>query len=564
MNLPGSRISWGVASGLARTVLEPGATVRRRSIGPNRDVLQDFASVQLVLSHLQRRIQALQSLCDNAEIGDDFPPFASHVTSIVDLLDSLGPIENIATPPGQLSPSMVGIPPMSLPAPLPETDLAVAPATSAEVQTACPRESDRSESPMGQIVITPRLSPGDLWSLAGQGVRGIVLEEIPWQSDVLPLARFLQIPVVAGIEAACTRIPEGTPVIVDGNRGLVRLPPVTSGGQISTGAESAAPAGLEHDSPPALLPAVTPDGVTVRLLLNLESPSDFGIMSRLWPDGIGLWRTDLLRLLHPAPPTIEEHDQFHSALADTPVDLEVQVALIDPRRFPGNSTTTFTRDDRTATNISLSAPFPRLPPAPWLVPQVQVLARLAASRPLTVLLPGMDSRDDLEAAIRSLCQIVGCPEKAQLPFGLGVLVDNPASALTASEWLPLIDSVVVDMESLARALLGIRTDPKPIDPVALCLLPSVLLRLANLVDLAQSHCVRLTVAGDLFGDPGMIAAHLALGVRRLTVPACDLPQAHEIIRHLSIRGLGELRHLITSGASAQMLRDWVQIHVGTR
>jgi len=573
VNHPGSCISPGVGRGLARIVVPPCDPLGQSPTPAERSAPLDVIEVQFVLTHLQRRIRAIQALCEAGASGDKTQP----VVDLAHLPETLWPLVGALMPGGE-GPGPTGDPlsesggiscPACVDDVVPQSKLAVETGTPGVEQSVC-RGAIRPKHPgPGEIVVAPRLSPTQVAVFAAHGVQGFVLEECGWQSDTMRLARFLQIPVVGGFREACTRIASGTPVVVDGTQGLVRVesesdpvpspPGVEAIGVGETGFLSAV--GNEWESHAALLPTVTPDGVTLRMLLNLETPADFEALCRLWPDGIGLWRTDLLRLLHPSPPSLDEHRQFFASLTDTPDDLEVQIVLMEARRFPRELTERPSDTVGSSSVNLLQAPFPLLPPRAWLEPQVQVLAELATRRPLTVLLTGIESPEDFVGVVQTLCAIVGGAQKADLPFRLGVVVETPAAALSAPAWLPLVDAVVVDVESLARGLVGIRDDQEPVSKVSLCLLPAVLQCLANLVGLSQSHRVRLTLAGDVLGEPAMIAATLALGGRRLSVPARALASAQNTVRRLSIRGLGELQHLILSGGSAGEIRSWIVSHV---
>ena len=89
-------------------------------------------------------------------------------------------------------------------------------------------ETARLEYPADTILIAEELTPSDTATLNRAKVLGLCTTTGGASSHVAILARSLDIPLVSGIDPAALDLPNGTPVIVDGTKGTLRLNPSTA------------------------------------------------------------------------------------------------------------------------------------------------------------------------------------------------------------------------------------------------------------------------------------------------------------------------------------------------
>jgi len=111
-------------------------------------------------------------------------------------------------------------------------------------------------------------------------------------SHVAILARSLGIPALAGIEPAALDVPNGTLVILDGNKGTLRLhasvEQVTRVRTAQQKAEERRKTNLAH----AHEPAVTSDGQRVAVFANIGGLKDAEQVADLGGEGVGLLRSE--------------------------------------------------------------------------------------------------------------------------------------------------------------------------------------------------------------------------------------------------------------------------------
>src|ERR671934_255785 len=154
------------------------------------------------------------------------------------------------------------------------------------------------------IVVAADLTPADTAALDRELALGIATAAGSPTSHSAILARSLGIPAAVGLGAALLRAPEGTPLLLDGDAGLVYVEPVeeltdeyerraAAGEQARLAARAAA-----HE------PAVTRDGREIEGVANIGSPDDVPAAIENGAEGVGLLRTEFLFLERASRPRL--------------------------------------------------------------------------------------------------------------------------------------------------------------------------------------------------------------------------------------------------------------------
>ena len=168
-----------------------------------------------------------------------------------------------------------------------------------------------AELPPEFILVARAMGPAELLDYAHRRIRGLVLEEGSPTAHVAIVARAFDIPVVGRVEDATSRIEPGDIVIVDGDHAQVLIRPSDDIQQ------SVAAAVAERDPPPRLLrdaarsPAVTRDGVAIRLLLNAGLLIDLAQLAATGAEGVGLFRTEIPLMMRDAFPDVADQTEFY-------------------------------------------------------------------------------------------------------------------------------------------------------------------------------------------------------------------------------------------------------------
>jgi len=182
-----------------------------------------------------------------------------------------------------------------------------------EILTGIKREAP--SYPANAILIAEDLTPSDTAAMERGKVMGFATVRGGATSHVAILARSLGIPALAGIEARAMELPNGTPVILDGSKGTLRLNPSPEEIARLHEAQVRQEAQRKEDLAHALEPATTSDGRQVEVAANIGGLKDAGQVTELGGDGVGLLRSEFLFMGRSTSPSEEEQFAEYKAIA---------------------------------------------------------------------------------------------------------------------------------------------------------------------------------------------------------------------------------------------------------
>ena len=336
-------------------------------------------------------------------------------------------------------------------------------------------------------------------------------------------ARARGIPVLAGRRDAAT-LAEGTPVAFDPLEGELWIDP--DAGRRAALAELRVERRrtAQEAMAGAHLPAVTSDGRTIPVQVNVATIADARSAHRLGADGAGLVRTEIMFATHTSAPDAEEQAAAYVALArelgegapitlrtwDIGADKPLPFIPLDRAENPALGVrglrAMHLHEDLFATQLTACLLAAREVPVRVLFPMVGTVAEL------------LWAKDVLAKARRSV--------RAEVP--VGIMIEVPAAAIRAADFAGKVDFVSIGTNDLAQYTRAAdRTDPdvghlaRQDDPAVFDL---IAMTCRGLPDVPVSVC------GDLAGDPRATARLLALGVAELSVPPPRVPAVKQAVR----------------------------------
>ena len=169
-----------------------------------------------------------------------------------------------------------------------------------------------------------------------------------------------------------------------------------------------------------------------------------------------------------------------------------------------------------------------------LRPQVRAIARIAEQRPVTVLVPMIDTLDTLQQIRGKLVAACDLPSGQPLPFRLATMIEVPAAALMIDELIDHVDAVSVGLNDLTQYLLAADRDDELCERYHDALQPAVLRLLRRVVVAADAAGKPVTLCGELAGDASLTGVLLALGVRRFSVSRSHVPLVATTLRQADV------------------------------
>jgi phosphotransferase system, enzyme I, PtsP len=397
---------------------------------------------------------------------------------------------------------------------------------------------DASVLPPEFILIAHSMGPAELLDYAHRRVRGLVLEEGSPTAHVAIVARAFDIPVVGRVEDAISRTEPGDLVIVDGDRGQVLIRPSEDLHQAVEEAIAARSRRRAYYDTLRDQPAVTRDGVPIRLLLNAGLLVDLVQVAATGAEGVGLFRTEIPLLTRDAFPDVADQTGFYRRAYEQVGDRQIVFRTLD---IGGDKVLPYLDHDAEdnpamgwrAIRIGLDRPA-------MLRQQLRALLRAAAGRDLWVKFPMIAEVAEFDRA-RALLELErrrAVDEGYDPPRSVkvGVMLEVPSLLWQLPALLERIDFLSIGTNDLAAFLFAAdRGNPRLADRYDLLSAPMVAL-FRDVIAKCTAAKVPLSMCGEMAGNPVEAMMLIALGFRTLSLNASALGPVKTMIRSLDVGG----------------------------
>jgi phosphotransferase system, enzyme I, PtsP len=428
-----------------------------------------------------------------------------------------------------------------------------------------PVGGELGELPAEFILVARAMGPAELLDYAHRRVRGLVLEEGSPTAHVAIVARAFDIPVVGRVDDATSRIEPGDIVVVDGDHGQVLIRPSEDIQQ--TIGDAMAERGRRRAYYETLRdqPAVTSDGVPIRLLLNAGLLMDLVQVAATGADGVGLFRTEIPLLTRDAFPDVTDQTGFYHRAYEQVGGRPIVFRTLDIGGDKVLPYLSHTAEDNPAMGwrairIGLDRPA-------MLRQQLRALLRAAAGRDLWVKFPMIAEVAELERA-RALLEreqerALGEGYEPPRSVKIGVMLEVPSLLWQLPALLKRIDFLSIGTNDLAQFLFACdRGNPRLADRYDLLSAPMVALFRDVIAKCAEAG-VPLSMCGEMAGNPIEAMMLIGLGFGTLSLTASALGPVKTMIRSLDAGGLG--RYLDEIGerpdhSLRQRLRSYARDH----
>jgi phosphotransferase system enzyme I (PtsI) len=394
------------------------------------------------------------------------------------------------------------------------------------------------------ILLADDLTPADTVLMQHHGITAFITEYGGPTSHTAILARSLGIPAIVGIHQARRYLREDDLVVVDGANGVVIVDPDDSILAYYHHARADEEQYFRDLIKLREAPAVTSDGVGIRLYANIELPSDFDTVRRVGAEGVGLYRTEFLFMNRQEPPDEEEHYAAYAEMLRVLDGIPVTIRTLD---LGADKTVDGGHQDRpVAANPALGLRAVRLclkDPAIFR-PQLRAILRVSALGPARLMIPMLSMLSEMQQVLRMIREIKaefdgrGVAYDRDLP--IGGMIEVPAAAVCADVFARHLDFLSIGTNDLIQYTMAIDRVNDEVSYLYDPLHPGVLRLIHNTIEAGRTAVKPVAMCGEMAGDVRYVRLLLALGLREFSVHPAALLEVKRIIRGSNIEALRQL------------------------
>ncbi|HEX8909430.1 MAG TPA: phosphoenolpyruvate--protein phosphotransferase [Anaeromyxobacteraceae bacterium] len=388
--------------------------------------------------------------------------------------------------------------------------------------------------PEGAVVVARDLSPADtVLLLHERKVAAFVTDVGTKTSHTAIVARALDVPAVVGVGRVSALAERGDWVVVDGQRGVVVLNPSP---EERSDYEAARDRWLEQEREllaTSQLPAATVDGVSVRLVGNIEFAEEVHSLVEHGGEGVGLYRTEFLYLGRSDLPSEEEHYQNYRQILEKLAPSPVTIRTFD---LGGDKLPVGTRSHDVNPALGLRAVRYCLRHPDMFRVQLRGMLRASVHGNLRIMFPMVSGVGELRAVKRSLAEareeLRQEGVETRMP-PVGIMVELPSAAIIADRLARECDFFSIGTNDLIQYTMAIDRQNKDVAYLYRPLHLAVLRTLKLICDAGQQAGIPVSMCGEMAGEPLYVLVLIGLGMTELSMNAGSIPFVKRVVRQAS-------------------------------
>lgn len=406
------------------------------------------------------------------------------------------------------------------------------------------------------ILIGEEITATNLAEIPEGYLVGIVSSRGSSSSHVSILARALGIPAVMGVDGIANIELEGREMILDGYQGHVYINP----SELVLG-EFFLLAEEKRQFDKTLeqvrnLPAQTSDNHRVALFVNTGLAIDADLSLSVGAEGVGLYRTEIPFMARERFPAEDEQRLIYRQLLQAFNPRPVVMRTLDVggdkslSYFPIKEENPFL--GWRGIRITLDHPEIFL---------VQVRAMLRASSGLNnlwIMLPMISGVTEVDEAMRLIRQayqeVQEMDEKIIWP-PIGVMIEVPSAVYQTRDLAKRVNFLSVGSNDLIQYLLAVDRNNTRVANLYDGFHPAVLQALQQVVKDAHIENKKVSICGEMAGDPLAVILLLAMGFDALSMSSTALPRVKWVIRHFTLTAACEILQTVLTMDNPKDIRQ---------
>ncbi len=395
-----------------------------------------------------------------------------------------------------------------------------------------------------RIVIANDVTPSDSASIDCSQAMAIVTDSGSKTSHAVIVARSMKIPAVVGVRELTQTAHEGDWAIVDGYEGIVVLNPSEQTlfryGQIrrqKTSFEERIMATLQQ-------PAITLDGVPVKLMANIEKVDEVAQVREYQAQGVGLMRTEYLYLNSARIPSEMEQFVAYKTVAEALAPNPVVIRTLDlgGDKPMASNPDLFPKEDNPF--MGFRAIRFCLQHSQLFKDQLRAILLASAYGNIRIMYPMISGSEELTQANALLeeckAELRGREQKFNEALEIGSMIEIPSAAVTADILARQCKFFSIGTNDLIQYLIAIDRVNDRISHLYEPSHPAVVRMLKYIVDEAHKAGIPVSVCGEMAGEPIYTPLLLGLGIDELSMTPPLLPAVKYLVRAMKMEDARQL------------------------
>lgn len=397
------------------------------------------------------------------------------------------------------------------------------------------QKTSLAELAADSIIVSEDITPSDTADMDRDKLLGFVTNEGGQTSHAVIMARAMGIPAVVGLHDATQKIRSGDRIIVDGYSGAVVINPTKE--RILKYGDLAKERRKQNRVYRSALtePSETKDGISVKLMSNIEGAQEMDQVLAMNSSGVGLFRTEGIFLRHHGYPSESVQYEEYLAVAKAARKQPIIIRTLD---IGGDKTLGVNSIEDDHSFMGFRAIRFCLENLDIFKTQLRAILRASAFGDVKIMYPMISGVGELKRANQVLDSVKEELRIGSIQFNedieVGAMVEIPSAAAIIDLLSKEADFFSIGTNDLIQYLMAVdRLNDRVAhlyDPAH----PAVLRTLKWIIDGASRVNKPVSICGEIASDPIYVALLLGMGADSLSLTPSMLPEIKYLIRNMEM------------------------------
>ena len=405
------------------------------------------------------------------------------------------------------------------------------------------------------ILVASDLHPSETVRLDTVHVLGLVTEAGGPTDHSAILARALGIPALTGVPDVLNLVRDGQLIGLDGATGQLWLAPTAEDAALLYQRRAEWQADQARAQPAGRQPAVTRDGKQIVIMANISGPQELDVALAAGAEGVGLFRTEFLFMGRTQPPSEESQLATYRAVA---AKLHGRPLVIRTLDVGGDKLIPYL-GMRPEANPFLGWRGIRycLANPLFFKMHLRAILRVAAEYPVQIMFPMVSTLAEVRDAKALLRVARDELNQENLPCAAtletGIMIEVPSAVILADQLAREVDFFSIGTNDLTQYLMAADRGNAQVAALVNAFQPAVIRAMQSVVSAAHAAGIRVSICGELAGNPLATPLLVGLGLDQLSMHAPIIPQIKTRIRALEMKTARALvKQLLTVHSAAEI------------